>query len=88
MIIVCNKNALESFCILLVTSFARRAIAHVVSHWLPTVVAQVQALVRSCGICGGQSGTGAGFLSTSVSPANSHSTDCSTFIIYHPWLVQ
>jgi hypothetical protein len=27
--------------------------------------------------------------STSVSPANSHSTDCSTFIvIYHPGLVQ
>jgi hypothetical protein len=22
------------------------------------------------------------------SPANSHSTDCSTFIIYHPGLVQ
>jgi hypothetical protein len=26
--------------------------------------------------------------STSVSPANSHSIDCSTFIIYHPGLVQ
>jgi hypothetical protein len=26
--------------------------------------------------------------STSVSPANLHSTDCSTFIIYHPGLVQ
>jgi hypothetical protein len=27
--------------------------------------------------------------STSVSPANSHSTDCSTFIIiYHPGLAQ
>jgi hypothetical protein len=25
---------------------------------------------------------------TSVSPANSHSTDCSTFITYHPGLVQ
>jgi hypothetical protein len=23
-----------------------------------------------------------------VSPANSHSTDCSTFIIYHPGLIQ
>jgi hypothetical protein len=33
------------------------AIAQVVSHWLPTVAAQV----RSCGICGGQSDTGAGF---------------------------
>jgi hypothetical protein len=27
-------------------------------------------------------------LSTSVSPANSHFTDCSTFIICHPGLVQ
>jgi hypothetical protein len=26
--------------------------------------------------------------SSSVSPANSHSTDCSTIIIYHPGLVQ
>jgi hypothetical protein len=25
---------------------------------------------------------------TSVSPANSHSTDCSTLITYHPGLVQ
>jgi hypothetical protein len=28
------------------------------------------------------------FPSTSVSPANSHSTDCSTLIIYHLELVQ
>jgi hypothetical protein len=27
------------------------------------------------------------YSSTSVSPANSHSTDCSTVIIYHPGLV-
>jgi hypothetical protein len=33
-----------------------------VSRWLPTAAAQVRARVRSCGICGGQSGTGAGFL--------------------------
>jgi hypothetical protein len=26
-------------------------------------------------------------LSTSVSPVNPHSTDCSTYIIYHPGLV-
>jgi hypothetical protein len=38
-----------------------RAIAQVVSRWLATAV-QVRARVRSCGICGGQSGTGAGFL--------------------------
>jgi hypothetical protein len=46
----------------------------VVSHYLPTTVAQAWAQVRSCGICGGQIGTGAGFCpSTLVSPAN-HST--------------
>jgi hypothetical protein len=32
------------------------------SHWLPTVAFRVQARVRSCGICGGQCGTGTGFL--------------------------
>jgi hypothetical protein len=31
-------------------------------HIGPSAVAQVRAQVRSCGICGGQSGTGAGFL--------------------------
>jgi hypothetical protein len=37
--------------------------------------------VKSCGICGGHRGTEAGFSSsTSVSPANPHSTDCFTFI--------
>jgi hypothetical protein len=39
-----------------------RAIAHAVSRWLPTVAARVRARVWSCGICGGQSGAGAGFL--------------------------
>jgi hypothetical protein len=33
-----------------------------VSCRLPTAAALVRAQVRSCGICGGQSGTGAGFL--------------------------
>jgi hypothetical protein len=42
-------------------------------------------------ICGKQSGNAAGFFpSNSVSPANPHSTDCSTLIIiiYYPGLVQ
>jgi hypothetical protein len=39
-----------------------RTIAQAVSRRLPTVTAWVRAQVRSCGICGGQSGTGAGFL--------------------------
>jgi hypothetical protein len=59
-----------------------RAIAEAVSRWLPTAAARVRAQVRSCGICGGQSG------STSVSPARHHSTDCSTLVIYDPGLVQ
>jgi hypothetical protein len=38
-----------------------RAVAQAVRRWLPTAAAQVR--VRSaCGVCGGQSGTGAGFL--------------------------
>jgi hypothetical protein len=67
-----------------------RAIAQEVSRWLPTSAARVRAQVRSCGIRGGQSGTGADFSpSTSASPAKSHSTDYSTFIIiYHLGLVQ
>jgi hypothetical protein len=43
-------------------SLRGRAIAQAVSHWLPTVAAQVQAWVWSCGICDGQNGAGAGFL--------------------------
>jgi hypothetical protein len=39
-----------------------RAIAQAVSRWLPTTAARVRARVWSSGICGGQSGTGAGFL--------------------------
>jgi hypothetical protein len=37
-------------------------IAQPVSRRLPTAAAQVRAQVKSCGICGRQSGTGAGFL--------------------------
>jgi hypothetical protein len=40
-----------------------RAIAEAVSRWLPTAAARVQSRVFwSSGICGGQSGAGAGFL--------------------------
>jgi hypothetical protein len=39
-----------------------RAIAEAVSRWLPTAAARVQSRVWSSGICGGQSGAGAGFL--------------------------
>jgi hypothetical protein len=39
-----------------------RAIAQTVSRRLPTATALVRTQVRSCGICGGQSDTGVGFL--------------------------
>jgi hypothetical protein len=38
-----------------------RAVAQEVSHWLPTAAARVH-VQAACGVCGGQSGTGAGFL--------------------------
>jgi hypothetical protein len=41
-----------------------RATAQVLSRWLPTKKARVRSRVTSCEICGGQSGTGAGFLRT------------------------
>jgi hypothetical protein len=39
-----------------------RAIAQAVKRRFPTAAARVRARVTSCGISGGQSGTGAGFL--------------------------
>jgi hypothetical protein len=39
-----------------------RAVVQAVGRRLPTAAARVQARVRSCGICGGQSGTETGFL--------------------------
>jgi hypothetical protein len=38
-----------------------RAIAQTVSHRLPTTAARIRVQAWSCGICGGQSGTGAVF---------------------------
>jgi hypothetical protein len=46
-----------------------RAIAQAVSRWLPT--GQGSRPFRSCGICGGQSGTGAGFLQVLRFPCQS-----------------
>jgi hypothetical protein len=47
---------------LLVADYEGRDIAQVVSRRLPTAAGRVRAHVRSCGICGGQSGSGVGFL--------------------------
>jgi hypothetical protein len=38
-----------------------RAVAQAVRHWLPTAVVRVRVRA-ACWVCGGQSGTGAGFL--------------------------
>jgi hypothetical protein len=38
-----------------------RAVAQAISRWLPTAAARVR-FPAACGVCGGQSGTGAGFL--------------------------
>jgi hypothetical protein len=38
-----------------------RAVAQAVSRWLPTAAARVRVRA-ACGVCGGQRGTGAGFL--------------------------
>jgi hypothetical protein len=45
-----------------------RTIAQAVSRWLPIASARVRARVCSCGICGGQSGAGAGFLRVLLFP--------------------
>jgi hypothetical protein len=48
-------NILRSTCV-------GRALAQAVSRRLPTAAARARAQVRSCGICGGQSGSAAAFL--------------------------
>jgi hypothetical protein len=45
----------------LLTVSSGRAIAQAASRRLPTSATRVRAHIRSCGICGGQSSTGAGF---------------------------
>jgi hypothetical protein len=44
-----------------------RAVAQAVSRWLPTAAVWVRARA-ACGICGGQSGTGAGLLRVLLFP--------------------
>jgi hypothetical protein len=58
-----------------------------VSSRLPTTVTHDRSQVKSYGICGRQSDIRAAYFKrTSVYPANSHSSNCYTFI-YHPFTV-
>jgi hypothetical protein len=55
--------------------YTGRAMAQAVSRRPPTAKARVRSRVDPCGICGGESGTGTGFSSsTSVLPCQFHST--------------
>jgi hypothetical protein len=72
-----------------VTNNIGSAITQEISRRLPTAVALVWVQVRSCGILWWKMWCWERFcLRTSVSPASSHSTECSTLIIYHLRLVQ
>jgi hypothetical protein len=64
----------------LLTPNSGRAMAQAVSRRPPTAEARVRSRVSPCGICGGQSGTGTGFSSTtSVLPCQFHSTGAPLF---------
>jgi hypothetical protein len=67
-----------------------RAIAQAVSRRLPTAVTRARAQVRSCGICGGQSGPWAGFIRVLMFPLQIliPPTAPLIIIIYHLGLVQ
>jgi hypothetical protein len=57
-----NGSQIRSFyCVIMTQTWGPRHI-QAVSRWLPTAAARVRARIWSCGICGGQSGAGAGFL--------------------------
>jgi hypothetical protein len=61
-----------------------RAVAKTVSRWLPTATARVRVLA-ACGVCGGQSGTGAGFLRVLRFPLSIKSTNFFIIIITRGW---
>jgi hypothetical protein len=71
------------------TRISGRALAQTVSHWIPNAATRIRALVRSCGICCGQSGTGVGFLRVHCFPLPIHIPRIAPqIIIYHLGLVK
>jgi hypothetical protein len=56
------------------------AVAQAVSRWLPTAAVRVRVR-KACGVCGGQSGTGADFLRVLRFPLPNHYTNFSIIII-------
>jgi hypothetical protein len=56
-----KKILLQKFLPLSEAEIQSRAVAQTVSRWLPTAAARVRVRA-ACGVGGGQSGTGAGFL--------------------------
>jgi hypothetical protein len=55
-----EQRASIKFCTILKKT-AGRAAAQAVNRWLPIAATRVRVWA-ACGVCGGQSGTGAGFL--------------------------
>jgi hypothetical protein len=73
-------------------SYLGRPIAQVVNRRLPTAAAGVQSQVRSCGICNGQSGIGAGCLRVAefllpilIPPTTPQSSSSSSSSIIRSW---
>jgi hypothetical protein len=56
------ERSFTEYCLNHHLSMLGRAITQVVSRRLPTAEVRARAQIKSCGICGGQSGSGAGFL--------------------------
>jgi hypothetical protein len=63
------------------------AVTQAGSRRLPTATARVQDRVKSCGICGGHSDTGAGFLRELRLPFPILHSIYNPTIIYHPRVV-
>jgi hypothetical protein len=67
-----------------------RAVAQAASCRLPTAATKVRARVKSCVFCGGQNGTGTGFLRVFwLSVSVIYTSNYTTIItIYHKGLLQ